>query len=235
MVIYNNRPIAAEEQIVEMYDGTQTLTLTGRIESELHTIPQESRIICDQNAWIVKAVEELDGNLTVTAELDLDTWRQRVWTSVKTTSTVEWNGVYIADQLNLRRNDYKGDTTDFCTRLYPYGVRDEETGEALNIKSVNDGVEYVQNTNYAGKIVSKIWRDERYTDAQSLKDAAIEKLAQLAAPVESYECDVIDLAEINPEYSTLKINLYDKILLMDSIRITRRIFEVVQKTRYPAS
>lgn len=52
MVIYNNRPIAAEEQIVEMYDGTQTLTLTGRIESELHTIPQESRIICDQNAWL---------------------------------------------------------------------------------------------------------------------------------------------------------------------------------------
>ena len=301
MVIYNNRPIAAEEQIVEMYDGTQTLTLTGRIESELHTIPQESRIICDQNAWIVKAVEELDGNLTVTAELDLDNWRQRVWTAFKTTelllseviseiipagwnvenvdlvsirrtiemedvtdydillqaedtyncvfafdcmrksvtvkkpSTVEWNGVYIADQLNLRRNDYKGDTTDFCTRLYPYGVRDEETGEALNIKSVNDGVEYVQNTNYAGKIVSKIWRDERYTDAQSLKDAAIEKLAQLAAPVESYECDVIDLAEINPEYSTLKINLYDKILLMDSIRKTRRIFEVVQKTRYPAA
>lgn len=301
MVIYNNQPIVAEEQIVEMYDGTQSLTLTGRVESELHTIPQEARIICDQNAWIVKAVEEFDGSLTVTAELDLDDWRQRVWTVFKATelllsemisevvpagwnvedadivsirrtiemndvtdydvllqaeetyncvfkfdcikklvivkkpSTIEWDGVYITDQLNMRRNDYKGDTTNFCTRLYPYGVRDEETGEALDIKSVNDGVEYVQNTNYAGKIVSKIWRDERYTDAQSLKNAAIEKLAQIAAPVESYECDVIDLAEINPEYSTLKINLYDKILLMDSVRKTRRIFEVVQKTRYPAA
>lgn len=301
MVIYNNQPIVAEEQIVEMYDGTKALTLTGRVESELRTIPQESRIICDQNAWIVKTVEELDGNLTVTAELDLDDWRKRVWTAFKTTelllsemiaeviptgwdvegadfvsirrtiemedvtdydillqaedtyncvfafdcikklvtikkpSIIEWNGVYITDQLNLRRNDYKGDTTDFCTRLYPYGVRDEETGEALNIKSVNDGLEYVQNTNYVEKIVSKVWRDERYTDAQSLKDAAIEKLTQLAAPVESYECDVIDLAEINQEYSALKINLYDKILLMDSVRKTRRIFEVVQKTRYPAA
>ena len=127
MVIYNNQPIVAEEQIVEMYDGTQSLTLTGRVESELHTIPQEARIICDQKAWTVKAVEEFDGSLTVTAELDLDDWRQRVWTVFKATELLlsemisevvpaGWN-VEDADIVSIRRTIEMNDVTDYDVLL----------------------------------------------------------------------------------------------------------------------
>lgn len=301
MIVYNEIPIEADEQIIDSYDGTKTLTASGAVDSALNQLKQEERILCDGNAWIVKSVEQLDNELTITAELDMDDWHTRVYTSYRSEEallstvldeikpagwtvenaslvsirrtielqdvddysilmqtkdtygcvfafdcmnkvitvikpdTIEWNGVYITEQVNLRRNDYKGETAEFCTRLYPYGAVDEETGESLNIKSVNNGVEYVENRTYADKIIAKIWRDERYTDPQSLKDAAIERLSQIASPVESYELDMIDLAKIDPAYEQLDVSLYDKIMLMDPVRNTRRIFEVVQKTRYPAA
>ena len=301
MIVYNEIPIEADEQIIDSYDGTKTLTASGAVDSALNQLKQEERILCDGNAWIVKSVEQLDNELTITAEIDMDDWHTRVYTSYRSEEallstvldeikppgwtienaslvsvrrtielqdvddygvlmqtqdtyacvfafdcmnkvltvikpdTIEWSGAYITEQVNLRRSDYKGETAEFCTRLYPYGAVDEETGESLNIKSVNDGIEYVENRTYADKIIAKIWRDERYTDPQSLKDAAIERLAKIASPVESYELDVIDLAKMNPEYQLLNVSLYDKVMLMDSVRNTRRIFEVVQKTRYPAA
>lgn len=301
MIVYNDLPIEADEQIIDYYNGTKTLTASGAVDSLLNRLKQEARILCDGNAWIVKTVEQLDSQLTVTAELDMDDWHTRVYTSYRSEEallsavldgikpagwtignaslvsirrtiemqdvddydilmqtqdtygcvfafdcinkaltvikpdTVEWSGAYITEQVNLRRSDYKGDTAEFCTRLYPYGAADEETGKSLNIKSVNNGVEYVENHTYSDKIIAKIWRDERYTDPQSLKDDAIERLSQIAAPVESYELDMIDLAKIDPAYEQLDVSLYDKIMLMDPVRNTRRIFEVVQKTRYPAA
>ena len=301
MIVYNDLPIEADEQIIDCYNGTKTLTASGAVDSLLNRLKQEARILCDGNAWIVKTVEQLDSQLTVTAELDMDDWHTRVYTSYRSEEallsavldgikpagwtignaslvsirrtiemqdvddydilmqtqdtygcvfafdcinkaltvikpdTVEWSGAYITEQVNLRRSDYKGDTAEFCTRLYPYGAAYEETGKSLNIKSVNNGVEYVENHTYSDKIIAKIWRDERYTDPQSLKDAAIERLSQIASPVESYELDMIDLAKIDPAYEQLDVSLYDKIMLMDPVRNTRRIFEVVQKTRYPAA
>lgn len=72
---------------------------------------------------VVKAVEELDGNLTVTAELDLDNWRQRVWTAFKTTELLlseviseiipaGWN-VENVDLVSIRRTIEMEDVTDY--------------------------------------------------------------------------------------------------------------------------
>ena len=141
--------------------------------------------------------------------------------------------LYITDQLNLRRVDMKGDTYEMVTRLYPYGKPDEETGEAMNIASVNDGVPYIEDHTYSDKVISAVWRDERYTNPQSLKDDAILRLAKLAVPNRSYELDVADLAKIDPSYSGLAIGLHDKVKLIDRRRKTIEVHQVVAYREYP--
>lgn len=135
--------------------------------------------------------------------------------------------VYLTDQLNLRRVDFKGDSYEFCTRLYPYGV------DGLGIGGVNGGVTYINNNDYSVKIISKVWRDERYTDPQSLKDAAIEYLKILAQPNRFYEIDVIDLAKLDIKYADLSFGLYDILTLIDQNRGTKLTHRVVEYVNYP--
>lgn len=89
---------------------------------------------------------------------------------------IQTSGVYLTEELNLKELAMKGSSKDFITRLYPYGKIDDETGLPLSIASVNGGKEYVENTDYSEKLVSAVWADERYTDPQSLKDDALERL-----------------------------------------------------------
>ena len=157
---------------------------------------------------------------------------EKILTIIKP-ENIQANGTYLSDQLNLTDLSMKGATESFCTRLYPYGVVDEESGLPLSIASVNDGLEYIDNNTYSGKVISMVWCDERYTDAQSLKDAAMEKLETLANPVRSYDCSIADLAKSRTDYSSLQIALYDILFLLDRRRNNRIQHRVVEYVEYP--
>ena len=140
---------------------------------------------------------------------------------------IQPEGEFLTDELNLRRIDFKGDSTDYITRLYPYGK------DGLTIADVNDGKEYVENFEYSDKIICGVWKDERYTVSQNLKDDALERLKTLAFPTRSYECDVIDLAKIDSSYSFLDFQLYRMVTLIDRERGTRVDHRVVEYKEYP--
>lgn len=152
---------------------------------------------------------------------------------VKKPENKVWNGIYITDQLNLRQVDRKGSSYGLITRLYAYGAVNEETGDALSFASINDGKEYIDNNQCSNEIISAVWRDERYTDAQSLKDATIEQLNVLSKPSESYELDIIDLAKINNDYSVLAMDLYDKVMLINRKSKTKIEHQIVEYVEYP--
>lgn len=135
--------------------------------------------------------------------------------------------VYFTDELNLTNVSYKASSTSLVTRLYAYGK------DGLTIESVNDGKEYVDNTDYCDKVVCAVWRDDRYTKTQSLKDAAIEKLRVLSQPERSYTCKIIDLAKINSEYSFLDISLYKMVTLIDREHKTKTLNQIVEYKEYP--
>lgn len=135
--------------------------------------------------------------------------------------------VYFTDELNLTNVTYKASSTSFATRLYAYGK------DGLTISSVNDGKEYVDNTDYCDKVVCAVWRDDRYTKAQSLKDAAIEKLKVLSHPERSYTCKIVDLAKINAEYSFLDISLYRMVTLIDREHKIKTLNQIVEYKEYP--
>ena len=146
---------------------------------------------------------------------------------------IQTSGVYLTEELNLKELAMKGSSKDFITRLYPYGKIDDETGLPLSIASVNGGKEYVENTDSSEKLVSAVWADERYTDPQSLKDDALERLKMQAAPVRSYECAVVDIAKAGAPYGQMSIALYDVVTLLDKRRKTRVAHRVVEYKEYP--
>lgn len=116
------------------------------------------------------------------------------------------------------------------TRLYAYGK------DGLSIASVNNGCEYIENHSYTAKVISYVWRDERYTNAQSLCDDAVVKLANMAEPEQSYTCKVIDLAKTQPDIykDILSYSLYDVVTLVDRNRNRRQNYRIVEIKEYPA-
>lgn len=169
-----------------------------------------------------------------------------VWQTLKKTVTVyhtdsmQDTGEYLTDELNLKNVVYKGDTKEFVTRLYAYGANGMSIAQATVANALNEegnaeeyGLPYVDCLGYTDKIVCGVWVDERYTDPNSLKEDAEEKVAAMAYPVRSYECDVIDIAKQNPKYSFLDIKMHKKLTLIDTERGMKVKHQVVNYKEYP--
>lgn len=157
--------------------------------------------------------------------------KSKTITLIKPENNTDPKGVYFTDEINLTDLNYKGSSSGLVTRLYAYGK------DGLSIASVNNGCEYIENHEYTDKVISLVWRDERYTNDQSLFDDAVAKLANMAQPEQSYTCKVIDLAKAQPEiYSEiLSYSLYDVVTLIDRNRSRKRNFRIVEIKEYPAN
>ena len=116
-------------------------------------------------------------------------------------------GAYFIEGLNLKRITKETDSYDYYTRIIPVGA------DGLTIEGVNGGKNYLENYQYSNKILTYIWKDESYTDAKALMEDAELKLQEMSAPVETYSCDIIDLARQRKDYSILSYSLGDEIRL----------------------
>lgn len=142
---------------------------------------------------------------------------------------LELSDGYAVESVNLRTlPNYKGYASELCTRLYPVGYN------GLGIAAVNNGVPYVQNTDYTRDIISQLWRDIRFSDAASLKEAAIARLERLSSPVQSWQLDIVDLHRIDPlKWPGLSLDIWTKIMLVDNSRDTRRQVIVAADKVFP--
>lgn len=156
---------------------------------------------------------------------DVDNIRKILNVSVPATLA---NNVFFSDELNLKELTFKGSSSGFATRLYAYGK------DGLSFAKINNGKEYIDNNSYSDKVIATVWRDERYTKAESLLADAKEKLKELAVPERSYVCEIIDLARLNKiEYSEFYIRLNSVITLIDRRRNKRLEHTVVELKEYP--
>lgn len=156
---------------------------------------------------------------------DVDNIRKILNVSVPATLA---NNVFFSDELNLKELTFKGSSSGFATRLYAYGK------DGLSFAKINNGKEYIDNNSYSDKVIATVWRDERYTKAESLLVDAQEKLKELAVPERSYVCEIIDLARLNKiEYSEFYIRLNSVITLIDRRRNKRLEHTVVEIKEYP--
>lgn len=138
-------------------------------------------------------------------------------------------GAFATRDLNLKRNEYKGKSTGFATRLYAYGK------DGMSFASINGGKPYVENHEYSSRVICAYWTDERYTVPQNLLADAQAKIDEMARPQRSFDCDVVDLAKTNPEkYSALDFQLFSFVGLIDQTRANQKInHQIVELWRYP--
>lgn len=138
-------------------------------------------------------------------------------------------GAFVTRDLNLKENNYKGKSAGFATRLYAYGK------DWLSFADINSGKPYVDNNTYSSRVICAFWKDERYTVKANLLAAAQEKLAEMAVPQRSFECDVVDLAATDPaKYSELDFQLFSRCILIDQTRSGTQITHIiVERWIYP--
>lgn len=136
-----------------------------------------------------------------------------------------YKGAYFTDQINLISLESQANTNDFYTRIYPLGK------DGLTIESVNNGSTVLENYIYSSKNKTYIWKDERYTDPQSLKEDAAEKLADMAQPYIAYSCSILDLSQNSKKYKNY--NIGDEVVLIDSFSKTKIKQRIKKISRYP--
>lgn len=136
-----------------------------------------------------------------------------------------YKGAYFTDQINLISLESQANTNDFYTRILPIGK------DGLTIESVNNGSAVLENHIYSSKNKTYIWKDERYTDPQSLKEDAAEKLADMAQPYIAYSCSILDLSQNSKKYKNY--NIGDEVVLIDSFSKTKIKQRIKKISRYP--
>ena len=101
---------------------------------------------------------------------------------------------YIMDGLNWRASQQHEQSSTIFTRIYPQGY-----GEGINqlgIADINGGVPYVEADQEAIDeygIIQAVWTDRRYTNAESLLEAAKAMVADLSKPYYQYKIDLADV------------------------------------------
>lgn len=134
------------------------------------------------------------------------------------------SGDYFIEDLNMSNLKFIGDSSNFITRLYVYGKKNETTGEYLNIASINDGKEYLEDTSYSDKIISDSVVDERYTVAEKLKAYGESVLAERSIPKRSYTFDIENIDGT--------IYLYKVVTIVDSAKKLRLNHQCIKYTEY---
>lgn len=137
---------------------------------------------------------------------------------------------FLTEDLNLRQLDIAGDSSSFCTRIRAEGA------DGMTFASINDGKDYVENYSYSNKVIygEKIV-DNRFTSKESLLEYAQSKLDAMAVPSLSYECDVVDVASYDGDYSFLELKMHKAVWLLDKKRNLRIQHRVVAYERHPAN
>ena len=129
-------------------------------------------------------------------------------------------GVYFIDSLNLISLEVQSNSYDFYTRLIAIGKGD------LKVT--------VENFQYSNKVKTYIWKDERYTNLESLTEDATAKLNDISKPYKAYIASILDLANINEEYKDiLNYELGDIITLISKDKEIKEKQRIVKIVEYP--
>lgn len=102
----------------------------------------------------------------------------------------------VQEGYNMQGFEIERDPNNLVNRVYPLGAG--EGVNQLNIKSVNGGKEYVEDTESIKKhgLIEYVWVDQRFTIAQNLKDNAIAMLKKWSQPIVSWTVSAADLIKL---------------------------------------
>ena len=172
----------------------------------------------DTTAWeVVKQIVT-----TYRLELEIDAVNKRLKFHTRRGRD---RGAYFIERLNLRSLGVKTSSYGFYTRLIPIGK------DGLHLW--RDGQNYIENHQYSDKVITSIWRDERYTVTAALLEDAQARLDEASTPVRAYTAELVDLAAQGDKYNALAYDLGDTVLLVSEKTDEREKQRIVKLDEYP--
>ena len=150
-------------------------------------------------------------------EIEFDTLNKTIKVYEKIGSN---KGSYFIDTLNLKELELETDSYDYYTKIIAIGKND------IKVE--------VENYQYSKKVKTLIWKDEKYTDEDSLREDAILKLNEISKPRKSYRASIIDLARLSDKYKNiLDYKLGDVVILISKDLKVKDNQRIVKITEYP--
>lgn len=160
------------------------------------------------NAVMSHYINVYGGELYIqsTEDKDADGYYKNITLAVGTPQTsISTNTIEIAENLITFSSDE--DVSNLCTCAVPYGCKlytDEDNLEYLDIKSVNNGLDYVSVESQYGTIKKTILYPE-IGDAGTLKFAAENYLAKYQYPIVKYNITAFDKHLIDEADERIKV------------------------------
>ena len=99
----------------------------------------------------------------------------------------------------------------------------------LNFKKINGGKNYVEDPQSQSDygLIEYIWKDERFTNEESLLASATAMLEKFKRPIVTWKTTAVDLTKSIPSKSTIKIPLVDKLRSGQVVQLWTEMFGVV--------
>ncbi|WP_288551730.1 phage tail spike protein [uncultured Enterococcus sp.] len=133
----------------------------------------------------------------------------------------------IREGWNLKDLSVEENPLKVVNKIYALGKGDGINN--LNFKKINDGKNYVedlQSQNDYG-LIEYIWKDERFTNEESLLASATAMLDKFKRPIVTWTTTAIDLTKSIPSKSTIKIPSVDKLRSGQVVQLWTEMFGVV--------
>jgi phage minor structural protein len=161
---------------------------------------------CDFNrqfeyAWtdetLLSALMSVSNRFTEPYIWTFDTHKFPFVLNLKRLQTEASPSLYVRKGKNALKISKQADMKSICTRIFPKG--EGEGVNQANIRSVNGGLPYLQSPAEIVEkygIIERVWVDRRYSNPESLLEAAKSMLNELQEPFEEYGVEVADLSGI---------------------------------------
>ena len=210
-------------------------------ETVEQTVQAAAEFALEGTGWTVETDADITKKRTIRKEDDTTVWE--VMKQIVTTYRLELEidavnkrlkfhtrrgrdrGAYFIERLNLRSLGVKTSSYGFYTRLIPIGK------DGLHLW--RDGQNYIENHQYSNKVITSIWRDERYTVTAALLEDAQARLDEASTPARAYTAELVDLAAQSDKYNALAYDLGDAVLLVSEKTDEREKQRIVKLDEYP--
>lgn len=210
-------------------------------ETVEQTVQAAAEFALEGTGWTVETDADITKKRTIRKEDDTTAWE--VVKQIVTTYRLELEidavnkrlkfhtrrgrdrGAYFIERLNLRSLGVKTSSYGFYTRLIPIGK------DGLHLW--RDGQNYIENHQYSDKVITSIWRDERYTVTAALLEDAQARLDEASTPARAYTAELVDLAAQSDKYNALAYDLGDAVLLVSEKTDEREKQRIVKLDEYP--
>lgn len=236
---YNRRTVLCEGELCFFQDAVSRpylyqdtpaaifTALIGVYNSQVETVKQfkvGEITVTDANEYVRLESEDAESVLdTIEKLLDRCGGYVVFTTDTDGARVVNWyatlgyrSGQVIEFGENLLDFARDGSNTNLVTVVIPYGAKDETTAERVTVESVNDGVDYVEDTDAValrGRITKAVVWDD-VTDPTNLMRKARQYLEQNRYIVTALELTALDLSYLDKSIDSYEVG--------DKIRVTSK-------------